>query len=106
MLELCHIALIALHPEKNIRRSYRVSLGRDLFGAWSVELRYGRIGRSAQQRHVACVSLEDACRIARAHLRRRLSAPRRIGCAYQVVSFDPGADDLFLPALPIGLVAR
>ena len=106
MLELCHIALVALLPEKNIRRSYRVSLGRDLLGAWSVELRYGRIGQSAQQRRMPCGSLEDACRIARAHLRRRLSAPRRIGCAYRVVSFDPGADDLFMPALPIGLVTR
>ena len=44
MIELCQIALLALHPERNIRRAYRLSLGGDLFGDWTVELRYGACG--------------------------------------------------------------
>ena len=65
MIELCHIALLALQPERNIRRAYRLSLGRDLFGDWTVELRYGRVGQSGQERRIACDSLEEARRVAR-----------------------------------------
>ena len=105
MLELCHIALTALHPERNVWRAYRLSLGRDLFGEWTIDLRYGRIGQGGQGRRIACGSLEEARRVARSYLRRRLSAPRRIGCTYRVVSFDPGQADLLSPALPPGLVS-
>src|SRR5690242_4027219 len=105
MLELCHIALRALHPERNVWRAYRLSLGRDLFGEWTVDLRYGRVGQEGQGRRIACASLEEAHRIARSHLRRRISAPRRIGCTYRVVSFDPGQADLLSPALPPGLIS-
>src|SRR3954468_21250963 len=105
MLELCHIALTALHPERNVWRAYRLSLGRDLFGDWTVDLRYGRVGQRGQGRRIACGSLEEARRVARSYLRRRVSAPRRIGCTYRIVSFDPGEADLFSPALPAGLVS-
>src|SRR4051794_36831581 len=105
MLELCHIALTALHPERNVWRAYRLSLGRDLFGDWTVDLRYGRIGQHGRERRIACGSLEEARRIARSYLGRRLSAPSRIGCAYRIVSFDPGQTDLLSPALPPGLVS-
>lgn len=103
MIELCHITLLALHPERNIRRSYRLALGRDLFGDWTVELRYGRVGHGGQERRIACDSLEEARSVARSHLRRRISAPRRIGCPYQVVSVDLGQTNLLSPALPTGL---
>jgi hypothetical protein len=105
MLELCHIGLTALHPERNVWRAYRLSLGRDLFGDWTVDLRYGRIGQRGRERRIACGSLEEAHRVARSYLRRRISAPRRIGCAYQIVSFDLGHADLLSPALPPGLVS-
>ena len=104
MIKPCHIALLALHPERNIRRAYRLALGRDLFGDWTVELRYGRVGRRGQERRIACDSLEEARRVTRSRLRRRVSAPRRIGCPYLVVSFDLGQTDLLTPALPTGLV--
>jgi predicted DNA-binding WGR domain protein len=105
MSELCHITLVAIHPERNIRRSYRLSLGCDLFGDWTVELRYGRIGQRGQERRIVCHSLEEARRLARAYLRRRMSAPRRIGCPYRIASFDPGQTDLLSSALPIGLTS-
>src|SRR5690349_19009031 len=103
MIELCHIVLRALHPERNVWRDYRLSLGRDLFGDWTVDLRYGRIGQEGQERRIACASLEEARRIARSHLQRRISAPRRIGCGYRIVSFDSGEADLLSPALVSGL---
>lgn len=101
MSELCHIALVAVHPERNVRRTYRLALGRDLFGDWTVELRYGRMGQRGQERRITCDSLEEARRVARAYLRRRASAPRRIGCPYRIVSIDPGQTDLLSPALPV-----
>ena len=106
MSELCHIVLVAVHPERNVRRTYRLALGRDLFGDWTVELRYGRMGQRGQERRITCDSLEEARRVARAYLRRRVSAPRRIGCPYRVVSIDPGQTDLLSPALPAGLILR
>src|SRR4051794_36382644 len=105
MLEICNIALTPGHPDRNVCRDYRLSLGRDLFGDWTVDLRYGRIGQRGQERQIACGSLEEACRVAHSYLRRRISAPRRIGCAYRIVSFDPGEADLLSPALPAGLVS-
>lgn len=99
MLELCHIVLHALEPGRNVRRAYRLSLGQNLFGEWTIELRYGRIGQLAQHRQVTCGSLEEARRVARSYLRRRMSAPRRIGCPYRIVSVDPGDGDLLSPAL-------
>lgn len=104
MSELCHITLVAIHPERNVRRTYRLGLGRDLFGDWMVELRYGRMGQRGQERRIACDSLEEAHRVVRTHLRRRVSAPRRIGCPYRVVSVDLGQTNLLSPALPTELV--
>ena len=99
MSELCHITLVALYPERNIRRTYRLALGRDLFGDWTVELCYGRMGQRGQERRITCASLEEARRVTRACLRRRASAPRRIGCPYRVASIDPGTADLLSPVL-------
>lgn len=103
MSELCHIMLVAMHPERNVRRTYRLAMGLDLFGDWTVELRYGRMGQRGQERRITCDSIEEARRVAHAYLQRRVSAPRRIGCPYRIVSFDPGQPDLLSPVLPIGM---
>jgi hypothetical protein len=102
--EFCYITLVAIHPERNVRHSYRLSLGRNLLGDWTVELRYGRIGQRGQERRIVWHSLEEGRRLARTYLRRRISAPRRIGCPYRVANFDPGQTDLLSSALPNGLV--
>ena len=55
----------------------------DLFGAWLVDVTYGRIG--TRGRRIRCVvSDENAARkMVRENLRRRATAEKRIGVAYQ-----------------------
>lgn len=76
------IELRALDPARNIRRAWSIAASPDLFGAWVVQTSFGRIG-SAGRVMVASHASEAAARasVARA-LRRRASAPRRIGVAY------------------------
>ncbi|MGA2606631.1 MAG: WGR domain-containing protein [Terriglobia bacterium] len=64
-------------------RAYLLEAGTDLFGAWLVDVTYGRIGtRGRRIRHV--VQDEDEARkLVRENLRRRATAKRRIGVAYQ-----------------------
>ncbi len=69
-----------------------VALSRDLFGTWVVTVRYGRTGSLGQQRHQAVDSLEQARTLVRQHLKRRLSARRRIGCDYRVTEFSGGTE--------------
>ena len=80
------IELQARDPARNRLRSWRVEAGQDLFGTWTVHVRYGRIGRPGR---LLVRSFPDEA-AARAHIRaglaRRASAPRRIGVAYQAVS--------------------
>ena len=38
------VTLEARNPDRQHYRSYTVSASRDLFGAWIVEIRFGRIG--------------------------------------------------------------
>lgn len=83
MLTVFGVLLEARDPERNRWRSYRVEAGRDLFGTWLVEVTFGRIG-SPRGRTVRYVAGDEqaAQRLARACLRRRGSAPRRIGIGY------------------------
>lgn len=47
------ILLEADCPELNIRRSYLIEAGQDLFGNWIVEINYGRIGcKGRKKRHI------------------------------------------------------
>ena len=68
---------------RNIFRAWRIEAGRDLFGAWLVQTRFGRI--ACEGRLITRSFADEAA--ARAHiaagLRRRATAPRRIGVAYQ-----------------------
>jgi len=44
------ILLEADYPELNIRRSYLIEAGQDLFGNWIVEINYGRIGCKGEKK--------------------------------------------------------
>ena len=79
--------LEAVCGERNIARRYTVAISRDLFGASIVEFAWGRIGTRGQGRAVSFASEGEASRFARQLLRRRASAPRRIGVPYREVSF-------------------
>jgi len=94
---------IELHATDTVRnrwRFYRIEAGRDLFGDYVVILSFGRIGAKGQSKTHVVADAAAGKEFVRACLKRRQSAPRRIGIAYQVrEKFDPDgwADD---PATP------
>lgn len=81
--------LEAVCGERNIARRYTVALSRDLFGASIVEFAWGRIGSRGQGRAVSFASEDEGSRFARQLLRRRASAPKRIGVPYREVFLLP-----------------
>lgn len=83
------IWLEAVCRERNVARRYTVALSRDLFGASIVEFAWGRIGTKGQGRAVSFDSENEATRFARLPLRRRASAPKRIGVPYREVKLAP-----------------
>ncbi|MFO0849837.1 MAG: WGR domain-containing protein [Gemmataceae bacterium] len=96
----------AHNPAADRHRWYRVRVGRDLFGEWTLCLAYGRTGQAGQQLLFSASSAEPLQTRLRDHLRRRLSAPRRIGCAYRLVALDAVADFDVPGWLPPALLAR
>jgi predicted DNA-binding WGR domain protein len=94
MDNLLSVTFEAHNDERNHHRRYEIRLGRDLFGDWTVALSYGRTGRGGQVvRHSASDS-EQIRKVIRESLRRRLSAPKRIGCSYRLkgLSVADGVD--------------
>ncbi len=82
--------LHACDPARKHWRAYRVEAGQDLLGDWLVEVTFGRIGPGGRIVRYVASNEADARGLARACLRRRASAPRRIGVAYEERSrFDP-----------------
>jgi predicted DNA-binding WGR domain protein len=94
MDDLLNITLEAHHAAGNHHRWYSVSVGIDLLHHWSVRIRYGRCGSRGQERHFAGSEIDLLRKVVRDHLRRRLSAPERIGCAYRIIALnmEPGFD--------------
>ncbi len=84
MLDLLTIALEAHSDERNNHRRYEVSVGRDLLGDWVVTVRYGRVGGPLRELRFGSHDPDEARAIVHDRLRRRLSAPKRIGCAYRL----------------------
>jgi len=84
MDSLLSVSFEAHNDDRNHHRRYEVRLGRDLFGEWTVALRYGRTGRGGQEVRYSAVDPEPLRKLIRASLHRRLSAPRRIDCAYSL----------------------
>ena len=80
--------------DKNHHRRYSIRIGRDLLDDWTVTIGHGRTGQAGRETHFASPNAEQAQAIVRDRLRRRISAPRRIGCAYRLSMFDvaPGFD--------------
>lgn len=84
MLDLLTIALEAHSDERNHHRRYELAVGRDLLGDWIVTVRYGRVGWPLRTLQLASPTVEAAQAVLRDRLRRRLSAPRRLGCRYDI----------------------
>jgi predicted DNA-binding WGR domain protein len=67
-------------------RAYEIAVSVDLFGAWLVEMSYGRIGTAGRTKARSFSTPEEAAAQVKVCLRKRASAPRRIGVAYRVRS--------------------
>src|SRR5437868_3859739 len=92
MENLLTLALEAHHAEHNHHRRYQLTVGKDLFGCWTVSIRYGRIGQAGRELQYSAAKLDELRGIVDDRLRRRLSAPRRIGCPYRLTSFNAASD--------------
>jgi len=80
------VLLEARDPARNIHRAYGISAGQDLFGEWIVAITYGRIGARGHSKTVAVEDKAAAARYVERCIKRRETAPRRIGVGYTVRS--------------------
>jgi len=94
MDNLLTVAFEAHNQEENHHRRYQITVGRDLLDDWTVAIRYGRTGQGGQEKRFAWPKPEEIRAVIRDRLRRRLSAPKRIGCPYRLtaLSMAPGFD--------------
>jgi predicted DNA-binding WGR domain protein len=106
MDNLLTVAFEAHHTEHNHHRRYQVTVGRDLFDAWTVAIRYGRVGQDGQQKRYVSPTAEEMRRIISERLRRRLSATKRIGCAYRLIRLDTAEGFDSAAWLPGEIMAR
>jgi len=79
-----HIRLEARSAEHHCFRAYEIDVEADLFGAWVVAMSYGRSGTTGRSKVRSYATLEGAQAQVHACLRKRSTAPRRIGVAYRV----------------------
>jgi predicted DNA-binding WGR domain protein len=84
------LTLHAINPEQNCRRRYRLEVERDLLGDWLVRLTFGRIGSAGRSMVALAEDEQHAQRVVGAILRRRATAPRRIGVRYRPVAHFAG----------------
>jgi len=75
--------LEARDPARNIHRAYSLAYGQDLFGNWIVETIYGRIGAKGRTIVTVVDNEDEAIKHVQKALKRRQSAPKRIGTEYK-----------------------
>jgi predicted DNA-binding WGR domain protein len=85
------VELEARDASVNCQRSWRVAAGRDLFGAWTAEVHFGRLGTRGRAMRHRFESEEETRSFVRARLRRRQSLVRRLGVRYRLVHASPAA---------------
>lgn len=78
------VQLAADNDTLNHHRVYRMEVALDLLGDVLVTISHGRSGRLLSARTIPVENVEAAQSLVRAKLRRRASAPRRIGCSYRI----------------------
>lgn len=106
MENLMTVAFEAHNTQKNHHRSYQVTIGRDLLDAWTVAITYGRTGQRGRELRYAATQAEELRSVIRNRLQRRLSAPKRIGCAYRLASLSIAPGFNASDWLPGDLMAR
>ncbi len=90
MMNAFSALLEARDPALGRFRSYRLQAGQDLFGAWLVEVTYGRIGTPGRRLRYVAGDEVEARKLVHHCLRRRATAKQRIGVNYRFREFlDP-----------------
>ena len=75
--------LEARDPSLSCMRSYRLEAGTDLFGAWLINVVYGRIGARGSRIRYVVQDKDEARKLVWRSLRRRATARKRIGVSYR-----------------------
>jgi predicted DNA-binding WGR domain protein len=88
MDNLLTVAFEAHNAARNHHRHYAVTVGRDLLDDWTVAICYGRSGQRGRELRYAAAEADAMRAIIRDRLRRRLSAPKRIGCTYRLTAYS------------------
>jgi predicted DNA-binding WGR domain protein len=96
MLAETAIELEARYPEMNRMRRWSAQLGQDLFGMWIVDIEFGRIGTRGRQLRRVFPSQPAARAYLGIGLRRRATAPARIGVTYRCVHTSLGVEELLV----------
>lgn len=106
MDNLLTLALEAHNNGLNHHRRYEIQIGRDLLDHWTLTIGYGRVGQGQQVKRFA--AKEEGCLqvIIRERIQRRLSATKRIGCRYQIVTSDKATNMNSEQWLPAELLAK
>ena len=104
MENLLAVTFEAHNPALNHHRRYEIRVGRDLFGEWTVAFEYGRSGKRGQIRRHASPDAAVMQETVLECLRRRRSAPGRIGCGYRMIHVDAADGFAVDPWLPPDLV--
>jgi len=92
MDNLLHLRLRAFQHDPPHDRDYHIRMGCDLLRKWYVTIIFGRYATKGTAKTTVLESQEEAFDLIHAKLRRRLSSPKRIGCAYQLVSLEGDPD--------------
>jgi predicted DNA-binding WGR domain protein len=79
------IDMVAICAAANVRRHYRIIYARDLFDHIVVDLHWGRIGTRGQSKQICFAKQQEAEKFVAQVLRRRASAKKRLGVAYQIL---------------------
>ena len=83
-------SLEARLPAINLARAYHITVSQDLFGVYVIEITFGRIGAPGRSLRLSTDGIASARAMLRQVLKRRMSAPRRLGAAYRCRSlYDP-----------------
>jgi predicted DNA-binding WGR domain protein len=83
------VELEARDASINCQRFWEIAAGPDLFGEWTAEVRFGRIGAAGRMMRHRFDSEEDARSFVRARLLRRRSLVDRLGVSYRVLTASP-----------------
>ena len=94
MLDVLRIEMQACERAANRYRSWRVEVGQDLFGMWTVRVTFGRIGCNGRTVSRLFPTEAAAKAFARSGLRRRQTSMRRFGVPYRLVEASPAATAL------------